>query len=295
MACILGVGVATLDIVNEVDGYPAEDSEVRAVAQQRRRGGNATNTLVVLSQLQHACTWAGTLANDADAVFIIEDLRRHAVDVGPARIVEQGKSPTSYIVLNRRNGSRSIVHYRDLPEFGYADFCALDLHPYDWLHFEGRHITDTAQMLARARQAGSGATLSLEVEKARDRIETLFSRADVLLLSRAYARGRGFGDPGLLLDWVATQAPQARVFLAWGEYGGFTRSQAGRLIHQAAIPVERVIDTVGAGDVFNAGIIDALLRGASGAEALGEAVALAGQKCAQHGLDGLTHRTAEPN
>jgi hypothetical protein len=30
MAHILAIGIATLDIVNTLDGYPAEDSEVRA-------------------------------------------------------------------------------------------------------------------------------------------------------------------------------------------------------------------------------------------------------------------------
>ena len=50
MAQILGIGIATLDIINEVDGYPVEDSEQRALAQRQRTGGNVTNTLTVLRQ-----------------------------------------------------------------------------------------------------------------------------------------------------------------------------------------------------------------------------------------------------
>ena len=68
MARILGVGIATLDIINTVDGYPAEDSEVRAIHQRICRGGNATNTLVVLSQLGHRCAWAGVLADEPDGL-----------------------------------------------------------------------------------------------------------------------------------------------------------------------------------------------------------------------------------
>jgi ketohexokinase len=49
------VGIATLDIINVVDTYPAENSEVRALSQQKVRGGNATNSLVVLSQLGYQC------------------------------------------------------------------------------------------------------------------------------------------------------------------------------------------------------------------------------------------------
>src|SRR5690606_2634666 len=43
MGHVLAIGIATLDIVNTVDGYPAEDAEVRASAQRVSRGGNATN------------------------------------------------------------------------------------------------------------------------------------------------------------------------------------------------------------------------------------------------------------
>ena len=37
MARILGVGIATLDIISTVQRYPAEDGEVRAIAQRRGR------------------------------------------------------------------------------------------------------------------------------------------------------------------------------------------------------------------------------------------------------------------
>ena len=43
MAHILAIGIATLDIVNTLDGYPAEDDVVRALRQRVSRGGNATN------------------------------------------------------------------------------------------------------------------------------------------------------------------------------------------------------------------------------------------------------------
>ena len=38
MATILAIGIATLDIINSVDGYPREDQEVRASERHYRRG-----------------------------------------------------------------------------------------------------------------------------------------------------------------------------------------------------------------------------------------------------------------
>ena len=54
MSKILGVGIATLDIINRVEHYPGADDEVRALSQVQVRGGNVTNTLVVLAQMRIA-------------------------------------------------------------------------------------------------------------------------------------------------------------------------------------------------------------------------------------------------
>ena len=114
---ILAVGIATLDIINHVVVYPHEDDEVRALRQSVRRGGNATNSLVVLSQLGYDCHWAGTLSDETDSRLILEDLARYAVDCRHVRRYRTGKVPTSYVLLSEATGSRTIVHYRDLPEY----------------------------------------------------------------------------------------------------------------------------------------------------------------------------------
>ena len=154
---ILGVGNATVDIINEIDRYPEEAAEVRAISQQVRRGGNATNTLVVLSQLGHRCTWAGTLAREPDARVILTDLERHRINTAPVRTTERGKVPTSYVALSRATGSRTIIHHRDLPEYRPEDFMQLALDEYDWVHFEGRNL-DAARARAAPLAGGGEAT-----------------------------------------------------------------------------------------------------------------------------------------
>lgn len=285
MARILGVGIATLDIINTVDGYPAEDSEVRALAQRICRGGNATNTLVVLSQLGHECAWGGVWADEPDARHILDDLARHRIDISACVCLAQGKVPTSYIALNQRNGSRTIIHYRNLPEFGFADFNRIDLSAFDWLHFEGRAVDDTRRMLERARAEAPGMPRSVEIEKTRPGIESLFPFADVLLFSRHYARACGFIDAGALLRHAAALAPETDLVCAWGEEGAYGLDRDGTAHHSPAFPPPVVMDTLGAGDTFNAGIIHARLSGLAWPEALRHGCELAGEKCGRMGLD----------
>jgi ketohexokinase len=286
MAQILAVGIATLDIVNEVDTFPKEDTEVRARAHSVRRGGNATNTLVVLTQLGHRCSWAGVLADEPDAAVVAQELRHYGIDTSHCRRLVGRKLPTSYITVSRDTGSRTIVHARDLPEYDVDSFSRIPLQQFDWLHFEGRNVDQTLLMLQRARGLALQRPISVEVEKPRQQIEQLFPFADVLLFSQAYARQRELPPRGLLQQ-VRRVAPQADLVCSLAGQGAIGINRTGVLSAVDACSPPQIVDTLGAGDTFNAGIIDALQGGAALREAMHFAVQLAGAKCGQTGLHGL--------
>ncbi len=303
MARILGIGIAVLDIVNQVDGYPEEDSEIRALAQDIRRGGNAANTLTVLAQLGHRCHWAGTLADDLASQVIEEALAAARVATDCVRPVKGGHTPTSCITLNRRNGSRTIVHHRDLPEYAAADFLRLDLTPFDWLHFEGRNVAELTQMLRHARHTCPDTPRSLELEKPREGLAPLVVEADLLLYSRPYALAQGAiaalaerdeaaAAEAFLLGQLS-MAPEALHVVSWGEQGAYAMGPDHRLQHSPAFPPQQVVDTLGAGDTFNAGMIHATLAGLPLADGLRLACRLAGDKVGRPGLLGLDPAAAQ--
>jgi len=294
MAAILAIGIATLDVINTVNHYPQEDAEIRALNQRVCRGGNATNTLVILSQLGHHCTWGGVYVNEPDGQRILEDLAQYHIDTSNCRIESQGKVPTSYVMLNQRNGSRTIVHYRLLPEFDFDDFQSIDLNALHWLHFEGRNIVETARMLERVQQIAPTLPVSLEVEKTRPQIEQLFNKVNVLLFSKAFAQAfaqkfaYNKNDATQFLRTMRQLAPKARLLCTWGAKGAYALDTDGTISHCPAYPPPQVVDTLGAGDTFNAGIIDSLCRQQNLTTALNYACRLAGKKCGQLGLSILT-------
>jgi ketohexokinase len=287
VAKILGIGNATLDIVLSVDGYPQENDEVRCIDRSVRRGGNTANTLVVLSQLGHACSWAGTLVDTDEGRFILDDLETHAVDTAGCRLAGSGSVPVSSILLNVGTGSRTIIHFRDLPEYSFAEFSSLELESFDWLHFEGRNVEELEAMMRWSRERCPFLPLSLEIEKPRPGIEDLFGLAQVLLFSQAYAGSRGHTRPGALLQEVHRQYPGADLYCTWGVSGATCLDREGRSTHQAAHIPRRVVDTLGAGDTFNAAVIDGYLSQREPVTILRRACELAGRKCGQTGFDGL--------
>ncbi|MBL1278502.1 MAG: ketohexokinase [Ectothiorhodospiraceae bacterium] len=301
MARILTVGIATLDIINTVEAYPEEDTEVRACAQKRQRGGNASNTAVVLAQLGHDIAWAGCLADDASAEFILADLASSKVEVIGAHRVTGSCTPTSYVALNKQNGSRTIVHYRDLPEYSVEAFQAIDLSPFDWVHFEGRNIQHTRTMLDSLQRTHPGIQVSVEIEKRRTGIECLCEGAELLLYSRGYVKDGILGsakearkaqtrineDPVEFLFAQHKKQPTAKHCCAWGENGAWGIGQDGEMFYSPALLVEPVIDTLGAGDTFNASMIHSGVTGLDLSASLQASCRLAGKKCRQQGLQGL--------
>jgi len=279
MARILAVGIATLDIINTVTHYPGEDEELRAETHSVSRGGNATNTLVILDQLGHQGCWAGVLPQDTDAALVLQDLDRYKIDIQAVYRPVEGKLPTSYITLSKATGSRSIIHYRDCPEYDFKHFDELNLESYDWVHFEGRNVSQLKPMMDKVRKAGIAC--SLEVEKPRKGIEALFAVPEVLMFSRAYANSRGYHEAA---SFLVDMPGRRKRFVAWGEAGAWGLDESGDIAHHPAAPV-KVVDSVGAGDVFNAGIIHGLLRELPLGAVLTGAVRLASDKCTHRGLD----------
>ena len=286
---LMAVGIATLDIINRVERYPDEDSEVRILSQRRCRGGNATNTLTVLSQLGHDCAWAGVLPQGSDAAYIQEILRGQKIGLRHVRNLTSGNLPTSYITLSEESGCRTIMHLRDLPEYR-AKWFLEDVDPceFQWIHFEGRD-PDELEVMLSSLSGIENVCMSVEIEKPRPGIEALFHLPEVLLFSRHYALSVGCGNAQSLLNRVARQLGEKRplLFCAWGDQGAWALDRYGELLHAPAVRLSTIVDTIAAGDVFNAAVIHALSAGATPMDALEQGCELAGRKCGMEGVEDI--------
>ncbi|CAH9019301.1 PfkB family carbohydrate kinase [Candidatus Nitrosacidococcus sp. I8] len=288
MANILGVGNTTLDIIHSVASYPKEDDEVRAISKARRSGGNCLNTLTVLKQLGHHCVFMGTLANDIDGVYLQQQIKTQEINVDYCPIIA-GKTPTSYILSSEDTGARTIVHYRDLdlPELSFEDFNHINLSQFDWLHFEGRNLPEISKMISFTRKEFSTLPCSIEIEKPRENIESLFSQADVLFFSQHYINHLGYKHPKNFLNTLQEKIPHIDKICPWGEQGAYSMFSNGEFFHEPAYAPRQVVDTLGAGDTFNAGYIHACLNKYSFPKRLHFACQIAGKKCEQEGLHNL--------
>ena len=280
---VLCVGSAVLDFVFSVPHYPAEDEELRASSLRIVAGGNAANTARVLRGLGHEVSLAAVLADHPSGASLEDGLREAGVDLAPCRRVS-GMPPVSAILLSQPGGQRTIVHHRETPEYGLDDFARLDLSRWGWAHFEARPGSGTARMIRHAHVSLPDLPISLEVEKVRPGIEDCFPMARLVLFSRGYVEACGSSRTEIFLREMRERVPRARLSVAWGDEGAWAIDADGTLFHSPAVPPPAVVDTLGAGDTFNAGMISALAAGQSLRESLEAACRLAGRKVGQLGL-----------
>ncbi len=291
MAHILCTGVAVLDIINYVDHFPRENEEMRAIRQERRLGGNSANTANVLAQYGHHVELLASLANDSASDWLVNQLQSKGIDSQHCPRLE-GHTPTSYITLNSENGSRTILHHRQLPELDYKHFSDTHIQDFDWFHFESRNSEQTRYMLEKCLLEYGQQTISLELEKYRDNDDQLMALADLLMFSRDYVEHLGFTHPRSFLLTQQAIYPDKRITCTWGK-GGSYGIEAGRdIIHVSLSQQTDIVDTIGAGDTFNAGLIHALLNHSDFPTALSQACHLATTKIGQQGLGQLVTKAS---
>ncbi|XP_041703197.1 ketohexokinase isoform X2 [Coregonus clupeaformis] len=290
---ILCIGLVCLDIVNVVDKYPEEDTDTRCLSQRWQRGGNASNSCTVLSLLGAPCAFMGSLAPGHVAEFILGDFQKYQIDISLLSEHPHSSFPTSMIISNVTTGTRTILHMnRNLADVSAADFSKVDLSQYKWIHWEGRNAEEQVKMIQRVELSNSTLpqqhriTVSVEIEKTREPLYQLFRYGDVVFVSKDVAMHFGFHSAASALKGLYHRVKKGAVLIcAWAEKGADAMGPDGIVVHSDAFPPEALVDTLGAGDTFNASVIYTLSNGGGVQEALTFGCQVAGRKCGVHGYD----------
>ncbi|XP_076011898.1 ketohexokinase isoform X2 [Genypterus blacodes] len=186
---------------------------------------------------------------------------------------------------------------RNLPDATAADFSKVDLHQYKWIHWEGRNAEEQVKMIQQVALYNNTLppqqriTISVEIEKTREPLYQLFPHGDVVFVSKDVAQHFGFHNAEAALRGLYSRVKRGAVLIcAWAEKGADALGPDGVIVHSDAFPPEKLLDTLGAGDTFNAAVIFTLANGGSLQEALTFGCTVAGRKCGVHGYDGILEK-----
>lgn len=275
---VTGVGQASLDYIAIVDRYPAEDTKEEAKGLVVAGGGPVATALVGLSRLGAKVFFMGVVAADEAGKAIVKGLEDEGVDVSGVKVRRYGESQRAFIIVNRRDGTRTIVWKRPTARMLTArEVDCARISGSDILLLDGLMAEASLKAAAIARKAG--VPVLLDAGRVREGMIELCALSDYVVGSAEFASGLGL-EPVRAAERLSELGCRAAT-ITLGREGSVT-SCGGRLIAKKAYDVD-AIDTTGAGDVFHGGYAYGVLMGWTMEETLAFASAFAAIKCMSAG------------
>ena len=231
-------------------------------------GGSASITAVAAARLGLRVALVAAVGRDAAGAFMLDSLTREGVDVG-AVVVRDGLATGMTVALSR-GGDRAI-----LTALGAMDsLTAADIPASMFTRARHVHVSSyflladslgpgLADVFAAARAAGATTSLDTNWDPAgrwRDeRLSAAIAQAGLLLPNEAEALALS-GTSSVASAAAALVALGPRVVVKLGGRGALVAAGPAEP-HLVSLPPATPVDTTGAGDCFNAGLIAGLLHG----------------------------------
>jgi sulfofructose kinase len=288
---LVGVGLNATDTVIPLATYPARGSKTEYSTVSTLPGGQVASTVVACQHWGLRTRYVGKLGDDLAATLHREAFSHAGVET---RIitVPGGASPQSLILVDAQ-GERTVLIRRDLD-------ARLTLRPADldreWitnaraLHVDG-YDTEAA-ILASTWAREAGIPVIADLDELYPNVEDLIRNVDYLIVSRDFP-SRLTSEPDLEQALRKMQRRyNCRLAAATLGQEGVLAFDGKQLLHTPAFCVP-VVDTTGAGDIFHAGFIYALLENWPLDRQLEFACAAAALNCTAVGARGGIRSLAE--
>ncbi|MCL5096915.1 MAG: PfkB family carbohydrate kinase, partial [Candidatus Omnitrophica bacterium] len=260
MADVLCIGNASFDLSVLSSGFPAENSKAETDTMLEAGGGPAANAAYLLASWGIACAFAGLVGDDHYGRRIAVEFRAAGVDIS---LLEQRPghiTPLSVILINRNNGSRTIVNRKSKTK-------PLKLEPEHLIRLSPRVLLFDGHELEAsldALNAFPNVTSILDAGSWREGTAELAGRVNYLAASERFAL-QACQLPDLdSLEHRRSALRQLRaryrntVVVTLGERGLIADDGHG-LFEMDAFKV-KAVDTTAAGDIFHGAFVYGVLR-----------------------------------
>ncbi|HXY26638.1 MAG TPA: PfkB family carbohydrate kinase [Candidatus Acidoferrum sp.] len=279
---VVGVGLNATDTLIPVAHFPTRGSKVEIRSTMLLPGGQVASAVVACQQWGLRTRYIGKVGDDHAAAIHRAEFSRTGVEAHLLPV--PGCASQQAFILVDDFGERTVLWKRD----DRLQLRPEELHR-DWivqsrvLHLDGHDTAAAAQAAAWARAASLPVVADLD--ELYPGVEALLPNVDFLIASRDIP-GKLTGHDNLQKSLPAVQARFGNRLTAatLGQEG--VLAWDGAQFHYASAFQVETLDTTGAGDIFHAGFIYAMLRGCPLQKQLKFACAAAALNCAAVGARG---------
>lgn len=275
----VGFGLNAVDHLVVVPEYPAFDSKIHLTEHVQTAGGQTATAMVTLQRLGLSTAYAGRFGSDAEGRFGLASLKEEGVDTKFAEVVEGGRNQIAFIIIDERNGERTIIWDRDERLAYKREEAPVEMaRKGRVLHLDAHDPPACAAMARAARD--SGTIVSADIDNIYEGLPELLPLIDILISSTEFpSRLTGIRDARAALSEIKARYGSPIVGLTRGTSGALLLFD-GHFIESSACRVPGGCrDTTGAGDAFHGGFLYGFLRGLDLETALRVANATAALKC----------------
>lgn len=286
----VGFGTNAIDYLIQVPFYPSFNSKIELSDYLQLAGGEIATAMVGLKRLGLKTAYAGRFGDDSAGAFGLQTLRDEGVDVRFTERVENAKTQIAFIIIDERNGERTVIWHRDKKlAYNEADAPTEIADLGRVLHLFPHDIEACIAIAKKAKE--NGTIVSLDIDNILTKTEELLSYVDVLIASQELGEKLfRIRDNHEFLRLLKSKFGCAVTGVTLGEKGSLIYCN-DQFIETDGYKVPGVCkDTTGAGDSFRAGFLYGLLNGDSVEDSAKNANAVAALKCREIGA-----RTALPN
>lgn len=275
----VGFGLNAVDHLIVVPEYPAFDAKMRLREHRQSAGGQTASAMVGLQRLGLRTAYAGRFGSDPEGKFGLDSIKSEGVNLEYAEVIEGAQNQIAFILIDARNGERTILWDRDDRLAYKPDDAPLGLASHGRvLHLDAHDPPACARMAQAAGEAG--VIVSADIDNIYAGLPELLPLIDVLIGSKEFPRRlTGITDERLSLIELKSRYGCAVVGATLGERGALLYCGDQFLDSPAFAVPGGCRDTTGAGDAFHAGFLYGLLTGADVEMSLKLANATAALKC----------------
>jgi sugar/nucleoside kinase (ribokinase family) len=282
---VVGVGANSVDFVHLLPGYPrvgGSTAKMKIRRQQVLCGGQMVTAMCACARLGLRAKYVGVTGTDVNGERVRAELGARGIDVSDV-IVRDADNQFAVILVDETSGERIVLWDRDDRLMMHEG----DL-PADALARARLVHVDDVDQRAAIRAAGIArehdVAVTSDIDRLTDRTRDLVDAVTIpVFAEHVPLRLSGLADQADALGRL--RRPHHRLLcVTLGERGAIALDEDG--VHRVPAFQVEAVDTTGAGDVFRAGLIYALLRGWPTPDLLRFANAAAAVSCTRLGALG---------
>lgn len=249
---VLCIGQATYDITLPIDKYPIENKKVKITEKVECGGGSASNVAYLLSKWGIETYFAGVIGEDYYGQKVLKETSDIGINTKYLEINSKIQTPSSYIINNQENGSRTIITNRN----NSTEMTDVEItESFDIIFLDGYEEKNAK----KAIQKNPNAIKIIDAGSLNERTVNLSKLCDYVVCSKDFAEDYtkikvDYEDLDTIVEIyeILHKDFRGKIIITLEDKGSFIEHDGYKII--PSIEVETV-DSTGAGDIFHGAFV----------------------------------------